>query len=70
MWDLFISHASEDKATVARPLAEAFAQSGLSVWFDEQTLRLGDSLRRKIDEGLSSCRFGVVIISHAFLSKE
>src|SRR5262245_44710465 len=70
MWDLFISHASEDKESVVRSLAEALEQHGLAIWFDEQTLRLGDSLRQKIDEGLANCRFGVVVISHAFLSKE
>lgn len=69
MWDLFISHASEDKDSVARPLYEMILKQGYSVWFDEATLRLGDSLRQKIDEGLSECRFGVVIISNSFLSK-
>ena len=43
---------------------------GVSVWFDEATLELGDSLRRKIDDGLSRCRFGVVILSPRFLAKE
>lgn len=70
MWDLFISHASEDKESVARPLYEQLVESGYSVWFDEATLKLGDSLRQKIDEGLSQCKFGVVIISQAFLQKE
>ena len=40
------------------------------MWFDEAALRLGDSLRRKIDEGLARCNFGVVIISSNFLNKE
>jgi hypothetical protein len=29
-----------------------------------------DSLRRKIDEGLARCRYGIVIVSPNFLSKE
>ena len=37
-WDLFISHASEDKVDVARPLAGLFTEQGLKVWFDEDTL--------------------------------
>jgi hypothetical protein len=69
-WDLFLSHASEDKDAVARPLAQALRQAGLSVWFDEFTLRLGDSLRRSIDHGLARSRFGIVVISPAFLNKE
>ncbi len=61
--DLFLSHASEDKDVIARPLYEALIAEGISVWFDEAVLELGDSLRRKIDEGLAKCRYGVVILS-------
>jgi hypothetical protein len=69
-WDAFLSHASEDKEVFARPLAEALQGRGISVWFDDMTLRVGDSLRRKIDEGLSQSRYGIVLISPAFLQKE
>ncbi len=69
-WDVFLSHASEDKEDFARPLALALSERGLRVWFDEFTLRVGDSLRRSIDKGLSRARFGVVVISPAFLRKE
>jgi hypothetical protein len=69
-WDVFISHASEDKDTIARPLAASLRAAGLRVWFDETELRLGDSLRRSIDNGLAQCRYGVVIISPSFLRKE
>src|SRR4051794_37563050 len=68
--DIFISHAREDKEDVARPLAEALRRQGLVVWYDEYVLRLGDSLRQVIDKGLSSSRFGVVILSPSFFSKE
>jgi hypothetical protein len=69
-WDLFICHASEDKNDVARPLAEELASRGLSVWYDEFTLTLGDSLSRSIDHGLANSRFGVVILSPSFFKKE
>ena len=68
-WDVFISHASEDKDDIARPLYEELTAIGLSVWFDEATLRLGDSLRRKIDEGVARSAFGIVIISPAYIAK-
>ena len=68
-WDVFISYASEDRENVARPLAEAIQASGLTVWFDDAVLRVGDNLRRKIDEGLSRSRFGVVVLSDTFFSK-
>ena len=69
-WDVFISHASEDKEDFVRPLARALRARGLSVWFDELTLTVGDSLRRSIDRGLARSRFGVVVISPHFLDKE
>lgn len=67
---VFISHASEDKAEVARPLAERLAAQGIKVWYDEFTLTLGDSLTREIDRGLTQCDFGVVILSPSFFGKE
>lgn len=69
-YDIFISHASEDKDTIARPIYNALVKKGITVWFDEAVLKIGDSLRRKIDEGLSKCKYGVVILSPDFLSKE
>src|SRR5690348_13115544 len=69
MWDVFISHATEDKRDVARPLAGALVARGLRVWFDETELRPGDSLSRSIDLGLSRSRFGVVILSPNFFRK-
>lgn len=68
-FDVFISHASEDKDDFVRPLAAALTQMGLRVWYDEWTLKLGDSLRKKIDEGLFQAEYGVVVISKNFISK-
>lgn len=68
-YDVFISHASEDKDEVARPLAEALVNEGLTVWYDEFELKIGDSLRRKIDQGLAHSNFGIIIISRSFIKK-
>lgn len=68
-WDVFVSHASEDKESFVRPLVAALTKAGLRVWFDEQELTVGDSLRRSIDCGLARSRFGIVVISPSFLSK-
>ena len=68
-FDVFISHASEDKDQVVRPLAEALKTGGLDVWYDEFELRIGDSLRQKIDRGLAKSRFGVVVLSADFFRK-
>ena len=68
-YDVFISHASEDKDEIVRPLAVKLKSMGLKVWYDEFELKIGDSLRRKIDKGLANSRFGIVVLSIAFISK-
>ena len=68
-WDVFISHATEDKKSVAKPLADALTSFGLRVWYDEFTLKPGDSLSRAIDKGLALANYGVVILSPAFFAK-
>lgn len=65
-YDVFICRAGEDKDDVVRPLAHALRALDLEVWYDEFVLKLGDSLRRKIDKGLIACRFGVVVLSPSF----
>jgi hypothetical protein len=67
-WDVFISHASEDKDFV-RPLAVSLNQLGVDVWYDEFALELGDSLSKSIDKGLVNCKYGLVVISPAFIGK-
>ena len=69
-YNFFISHASEDKDTFVRGLAETLRAKGATVWYDEFTLQVGDSLRREIDRGLANSRFGVVVLSKHFFSKE
>lgn len=47
IYDVFISHASEDKTEVVEPLATELIKLGLSVWYDKWSLQLGDSLRKR-----------------------
>jgi hypothetical protein len=68
-WDVFISHAGEDKEAVAEPLAVELRARGLKVWLDKTELRIGDSLRGKIDYGLAHSTFGLVILSKSFFAK-
>lgn len=68
-YDVFISHASEDKNEIVRPLALALQNKELKVWYDEFELKIGDSLRQKIDKGLANSRFGIVVLSKNFIKK-
>jgi hypothetical protein len=67
--DIFFCHASEDKDDVVRPLAEAFTEAGVSCWYDEAEIRWGDSITQKVNEGLGSSKFVVVVFSPAFVQK-
>ena len=69
MADVFISHASEDKEAVARPLAEALKAEKWEVWLDEDMLQIGDRLSNTIGAGLADCRYGVVVLSPSFFRK-
>lgn len=69
MPSVFICHASEDKDAIARPLAKALLEQHIEVWFDEFSLKVGDSLREAIDRGLARSDFGIVIVSPAFFAK-
>ena len=65
LYDVFICHASADKAAFVRPLVEVLRDQQVEVWYDEKSIKLGDSLRRAIDKGLSKSRFGIVVLSKA-----
>lgn len=67
--DVFICHASEDKDSLVRPLAEALRMQQIDVWYDEFSIKIGDSLRQAIDRGLAGARFGLVVLSPAFFAK-
>jgi hypothetical protein len=69
-WDVFISHASEDKESIARPLKDALIHAGLRVWYDESELKIGDRLHKSIDEGIAKSGFGIVILSENFFKKD
>jgi hypothetical protein len=69
-WDVFISHASEDKEQLVRPLAEALGEHGVKVWYDAFTLKPGASLRQSIDAGIDGAEFGIFVISPQFVNKE
>lgn len=68
-YDLFVCHASEDKEAFVRPLCDALIKLHHRVWYDEFSLKLGDSLRRSIDKGLNTSRYGLVVLSNSFFGK-
>ena len=69
IYDVFLSHASEDKDDVARPLALRLQELGLRVWFDEFELRIGDNLVAKLNAGINGSRSGILVLSKDFFDK-
>jgi TIR domain len=65
-FDVFISHASEDKGRFVDALDTALRERGVTCWYDARAIQLGDDFRRRMDEGLSHARFGVVVLSPNF----
>lgn len=70
IYDVFVSHASEDKDLFVRPLVEKLKKLGCKVFYDELSIKWGDSLREKIDEGLHKCKYGIVVLSPNFFAKK
>ncbi len=68
--DVFLCHASEDKAAVLEPLVAALQESGISHWYDEAEIGWGDSITEKVNDGLRSSQFVLVVFSEAFINKK
>ena len=54
---------------MAKPLHQALSEAGVYAWLDESEIRLGQSIRQKIDEGLANCTSATVILSRPFFMK-
>lgn len=68
-YDVFISHASEDKESFTDELCNELTDAGVKVWYDAISMTWGDSLRSKIDGGLKKSKYGLVIISKDYIKK-
>lgn len=68
-FDVFISHASEDKEDLVQELADKAKAAGLKVFYDNDNIQWGDNLRKRIEHGLANSRYAVVVLSEAFFRK-
>ncbi|WP_175497521.1 TIR domain-containing anti-phage reverse transcriptase [Roseivivax halotolerans] len=67
-FDVFLSHASDDKSKV-RPLYESLNSAGVKVFFDESSIKWGDSIVERVNHGLLKSRFFVPVLSSTFSRK-
>lgn len=67
--DLFLCHAWDDRRGVATELNDLLEAKGVSVWFSEKDVVLGQPFMREIDRGLAKSRAGLVLITTALLER-
>lgn len=68
-YDVFVSHAWEDKESFADEFVKELNKLNLRVWYDTSQIKWGDSMRAKIDEGLKRSKFGVVVLSPDYIKE-
>lgn len=66
---VFICHSSADKPFVRR-LADALRRKGMTVWIDEAEIKVGDSLIKKIEEGIVRSEYLAVVLSPESVKSE
>ncbi len=68
-YDVFISHAWEDKEDFVDKLFHELESLGAKVWYDTSKIKWGDSMRKKIDEGLRKSKFGIIVLSPNYIAE-
>ena len=66
----FISHDSRDKADMAEKIALQLQKLTCPVWYDQFSLRVGDSLRESIEAGLKECHKCILVLTPNFLNNK
>ena len=64
---IFLCHAWDDREKVAKELHDLLVARGVSVWFSEKDISLGEPFLRAIDKGLAKSRIGIVLVTPALL---
>lgn len=70
MTKVFISHSSSDKDLFFTDLCRALQFGGHRVWFDTESMRIGDSISLGISEGLAESNWYVIGLSRAYLDSK
>lgn len=68
-YDVFVSHAWEDKEGFVDEFVAELEKLGIKVWYDKQRIKWGDSMRARIDDGLKKSKFGIAVISPDYIAE-
>lgn len=66
---IFLCHAWDDRQSSANELYELLIARGVTVWFSEADIKLGEPFIRAIDKGLARLRVGVVLVTPSLLTR-
>lgn len=70
MYDVFISHASADKADYVDELKQSLDKLKVNIFYDSDTLEWGDDWKKKLLEGVEKAEFAIIVISENFFGRE
>lgn len=65
----FMSHSSKDKPFINQ-LASDLTEQGITVWIDEQMIKVGDSIVEKISQGLAESDYFLLALSENSVGSE
>lgn len=68
-YDLFISHAVEDKIPLVNELVARLEAHGIKVWYTGRELSIGDGVCDTLVEGMRQSRYGIIVFSPSYISK-
>lgn len=69
-FDVFLSHASEDKEETVKPIYDELKRLGITAFLDEVNIEWGDSLTEKINHALGQSKFVLAVLSESSVGKK
>lgn len=60
---VFICHSSEDKESFVKNFVDNLFKKGIYAWVDEYEINYGDSIIKKVNEGLKNSDKGIIVYS-------
>lgn len=67
---VFISHAGQDKQTIAMPLHERLKEVRISCFYDDESLRVGDSVPERLFKAMEMASIVVFVLSPEFVGRK
>lgn len=69
-YDVFISHANQDKLDYVDSLYVTIRRLGINIFYDSEVISWGDNWKQTILDGTAQSEFAIIIISENFFGRE